>query len=95
VFPRPCVAPWNGPLVEFVKLREQLAFEFIVPQYGETVAYVIRILHKQRMNLTYKDRQHEFGAREKCKQAECVTAAATSMEILLFLKNQFAQSLLV
>ena len=46
------------------------------------------------MNLTYKDRQHKFGAREKCKQAECVTAAATSIQIILFLKNQFAQSLL-
>jgi hypothetical protein len=38
---------------------------------------VIRILHKQGMNLTYKDRQHKFGAGEKCKLAECVTAAVT------------------
>src|ERR1700741_396601 len=46
------------------------------------------------MNLTCKDKQNRFGAREKCEQAECVTAAATSIQIILFLKNQFAQSLL-
>jgi hypothetical protein len=57
----------RAALVGFVKLREPLALGFIVPQYGETVAYVIRILHKQRMNLTFKYRQHKFGAREKCK----------------------------
>jgi len=43
VFPRPCVVFWNG-LVKVVNLRQPLALEFIVPQYGETVAHVIRIL---------------------------------------------------